>query len=68
MQRERIEPLGASDLGDGLVGAPRDDQEHRTTGSQGQTADRVLLHVDTDRAGEKLVNRRLAFDLAEFTT
>jgi conjugative relaxase-like TrwC/TraI family protein len=29
--------------------------------SQGQTADRVLLHVDTERAGEKLVNRRLAY-------
>jgi hypothetical protein len=29
--------------------------------SQGQTADRVLVHVETDRAGEKLVNRRLAY-------
>ena len=29
--------------------------------SQGQTADRVLLHVDTERAGESLVNRRLAY-------
>jgi ATP-dependent exoDNAse (exonuclease V) alpha subunit len=29
--------------------------------SQGQTADRVLVHVDTDRAGEQLVNRRLAY-------
>ena len=29
--------------------------------SQGQTADRVLVHVDTDQAGEKLVNRRLAY-------
>jgi conjugative relaxase-like TrwC/TraI family protein len=29
--------------------------------SQGQTADRVLLHVDTEQAGEKLVNRRLAY-------
>jgi hypothetical protein len=29
--------------------------------SQGQTADRVLIHIDTDRAGEKLVNRRLAY-------
>jgi conjugative relaxase-like TrwC/TraI family protein len=28
---------------------------------QGQTADRVLVHVDTERAGEKLVNRRLAY-------
>ena len=27
--------------------------------SQGQTADRVLVHVDTERASEKLVNRRL---------
>jgi len=26
--------------------------------SQGQTADRVLVHVDTEQAGEKLVNRR----------
>jgi ATP-dependent exoDNAse (exonuclease V) alpha subunit len=29
--------------------------------SQGQTADRVLVHIDTDRAGEQLVNRRLAY-------
>ena len=29
--------------------------------SQGQTADRVLIHVDTEQAGEKLVNRRLAY-------
>jgi ATP-dependent exoDNAse (exonuclease V) alpha subunit len=29
--------------------------------SQGQTADRVLFHVDTEHAGEKLVNRRLAY-------
>jgi ATP-dependent exoDNAse (exonuclease V) alpha subunit len=29
--------------------------------SQGQTADRVLVHVDTERAGESLVNRRLAY-------
>ena len=27
--------------------------------SQGQTADRVLIHVGTDQAGEKLVNRRI---------
>jgi ATP-dependent exoDNAse (exonuclease V) alpha subunit len=29
--------------------------------SQGQTADRVLVHVNTEQAGEKLVNRRLAY-------
>ena len=29
--------------------------------SQGQTADRVLVHIDMDRAGERLVNRRLAY-------
>jgi len=29
--------------------------------SQGQTADRVLVHIDTEKAGEKLVNRRLAY-------
>jgi ATP-dependent exoDNAse (exonuclease V) alpha subunit len=29
--------------------------------SQGQTADRVLLQVDTERLGETLVNRRLAY-------
>ncbi|HEV2196061.1 MAG TPA: MobF family relaxase [Candidatus Acidoferrum sp.] len=29
--------------------------------SQGQTADRVLVHVDTEKAGEKLINRRLAY-------
>jgi ATP-dependent exoDNAse (exonuclease V) alpha subunit len=29
--------------------------------SQGQTADRVLVHVDTERGSEQLVNRRLAY-------
>jgi ATP-dependent exoDNAse (exonuclease V) alpha subunit len=29
--------------------------------SQGQTADRVLVHIDLERAGEALVNRRLAY-------
>lgn len=29
--------------------------------SQGQTADRVLVHVDTERASEKPVNQRLAY-------
>jgi ATP-dependent exoDNAse (exonuclease V) alpha subunit len=29
--------------------------------SQGQTADRVLVQVDTERGGEQLVNRRLAY-------
>jgi len=29
--------------------------------SQGQTADRVLVHVDIEQTGEKLVNRRLAY-------
>jgi ATP-dependent exoDNAse (exonuclease V) alpha subunit len=29
--------------------------------SQGQTADRVLVHVDIERVGEQLVNRRLAY-------
>jgi ATP-dependent exoDNAse (exonuclease V) alpha subunit len=29
--------------------------------SQGQTAGRVLVHVETDCAGDKLVNRRLAY-------
>jgi len=29
--------------------------------SQGQTADRVLVNVDTQQAGENLVNRRLAY-------
>ena len=29
--------------------------------SQGQTADRVLIHVDTERAGEQLISRRLAY-------
>jgi hypothetical protein len=30
-------------------------------GSQGQTANCVLIHVDTEQRGEKLVNRRLAY-------
>ena len=29
--------------------------------SQGQTADRVLIHIDADRVRELLVNRRLAY-------
>jgi ATP-dependent exoDNAse (exonuclease V) alpha subunit len=29
--------------------------------SQGQTADRVLIHVDTAHGHEKLINRRLAY-------
>jgi len=29
--------------------------------SQGQTADRVLVHIDLERAGEALVNRRFAY-------
>jgi conjugative relaxase-like TrwC/TraI family protein len=29
--------------------------------SQGQTADRVLIHIDTKQGGKKLVNRRLAY-------
>ncbi len=29
--------------------------------SQGQTADRVPIQIDTEQAGEKLVNRRLAY-------
>jgi ATP-dependent exoDNAse (exonuclease V) alpha subunit len=29
--------------------------------SQGQTADRVLVHVETERASEQLVNQRLAY-------
>jgi len=29
--------------------------------SQGQTADRVIVHIDTDRAGGALVNQRLAY-------
>jgi conjugative relaxase-like TrwC/TraI family protein len=29
--------------------------------SQGQTADRVLVHVDTERVGQPLVNRRFAY-------
>ncbi len=42
---------------------PHLDYGHAVTShsSQGQTADRVLIHVDTERAGEKLVNRRLAY-------
>lgn len=29
--------------------------------SQGQTADRVIIHVDTEQAGDRLVNRRLGY-------
>src|SRR5207245_1407737 len=50
------------------VALNRRDQRHLDNGyavtshsSQGQTADRVLVHVETDRAGEKLVNQRLAY-------
>jgi ATP-dependent exoDNAse (exonuclease V) alpha subunit len=42
---------------------PHLDYGYAVTGhsSQGQTAHRVLVHVDTEQAGEKLVNRRLAY-------
>jgi integrase len=32
-----------------------------STSTQGQTADRVLVHIDTKQAGEKLVNRCSAY-------
>jgi conjugative relaxase-like TrwC/TraI family protein len=47
---------------------PGHDQPHLDYGyavtshsSQGQTADRVLVHVDLDRGGEHLINQRLAY-------
>jgi hypothetical protein len=68
---ERIETTGhlslRLDSGRTLV-FRLDDQPHLDYGyavtshsSQGQTADRVLLHLDTERASEHLVNRRLAY-------
>jgi conjugative relaxase-like TrwC/TraI family protein len=46
----------------------RQDQPHLDYGyavtshsSQGQTADRVLVHVDLDHGGEHLINQRLAY-------
>jgi conjugative relaxase-like TrwC/TraI family protein len=46
----------------GLEDHPHLDHGYAVTShsSQGQTADRVLIHVDTEK-GEKLVNRRLAY-------
>jgi ATP-dependent exoDNAse (exonuclease V) alpha subunit len=46
-----------------IKGNPHLDYGYAVTShsSQGQTADRVLVHVDTEQAGEKLVNRRLAY-------
>jgi ATP-dependent exoDNAse (exonuclease V) alpha subunit len=29
--------------------------------SQGQTTDRILIHIDTEHTGEKLINQRLAY-------
>jgi conjugative relaxase-like TrwC/TraI family protein len=50
------------------VAFERDQSQHLDYGyavtshsSQGQTADRVLAHIDTDRGGEALVNRRFAY-------
>jgi ATP-dependent exoDNAse (exonuclease V) alpha subunit len=42
---------------------PHLDHRHAVTShsSQGQTADRVLIHMDTTQGGQKLVNRRLAY-------
>jgi conjugative relaxase-like TrwC/TraI family protein len=68
---ERIEATGhlslRLDSGRTLV-FRLDEQPHLDYGyavtshsSQGQTADRVLLHLDTERGGEHLVNRRLAY-------
>src|SRR5205085_1050664 len=47
----------------GLATHPHMDYGYAVTShsSQGQTADRVLVHVETDRLGEQLVNRRLAY-------
>jgi conjugative relaxase-like TrwC/TraI family protein len=46
-----------------IKGNPHLDYGYAVTShsSQGQTADRVLVNVDAQRAGEKLVNRRLAY-------
>jgi ATP-dependent exoDNAse (exonuclease V) alpha subunit len=46
-----------------LKGHPHLDYGYAVTSHsrQGQTADRVLVHIDLDRAGEHLVNRRLAY-------
>jgi conjugative relaxase-like TrwC/TraI family protein len=43
--------------------APHVDYGYAVTShsSQGQTADRVLVHIDTERGGERLVNRRFAY-------
>jgi ATP-dependent exoDNAse (exonuclease V) alpha subunit len=50
------------------VGVSLDDHPHLDYGyavtshsSQGATADRVLIHVDSEHAGEQLVNSRLAY-------
>jgi conjugative relaxase-like TrwC/TraI family protein len=51
-----------------VVTFPSTDHRHLDHGyavtshsSQGQTANRVLMHVDTQRTGEALVNRRFAY-------
>jgi hypothetical protein len=36
-------------------------RDHRSVSSQGQTVDRVLVHIDLKRAGASLVSRRLAY-------
>ena len=44
-----------------LVGSSRSGYAVTSHSSQGQTADRVLVHIDTERGGERLVNRRFAY-------
>ena len=73
---EKIERTGAADAGQlrlrldsgRSVALKLDQPAHLDYGyavtshsSQGQTADRVLVHIDTERGGERLVNQRLAY-------
>src|SRR5208283_4253202 len=59
----RIRPDSGRAIASNIRENPHLDYGYAVTSpsSQGQTADRVLIHVDTEQGGEKLINRRLAY-------
>ena len=52
--------IGSSDAVEGFV-TSASIAEDASPSSQGQTSGRVLVHVESSRASEKLVNQRLAY-------
>src|SRR5208283_723949 len=59
----RIRPDSGRAIASNIRENPHLDYGYAVTShsSQGQTADRVLIHVDTEQGGEKLINRRFAY-------